>query len=442
MLPDISYLILNYNPAGESMARDVLADTLAAFYERKSRNLRAEVFLFDQGSPDFHQAWLLERQKQYGFSLILLNRNIGISRALNLFVRMCKSPVVALITSDVVITTGMDEDLYEIVQIPEVYQATPYTDKSDLEYQIWHPGGEYGADHPNLEGLKKARGSILRRFFGSAEQRYLRYIGTEFNVMFWRRSIFERVGYFDAGGSLYLPAPGALFFVDKPPSKSTSRAIRSLFSGRRAHVLHGLLMRREDWLGVTELAEDVSASPSTVSMVLTELERLDWLDSRGQGPSKQRRVSQPAALLDAWATSLRQQPAEAMRRFFVPSMKVDALAAGLDGVCSSHGIDYAVTHEAAAQRYAPFLSNVSQVRIRMAAGSATEAALGELGARPVSEGANLVIIVTKSPGDLLFRQRVDGVWLASPIHTYLDLVRAEGRAKELAEHLRKERIGF
>lgn len=197
MLPDISYLILNYNPAGESMARDVLADTLAAFYERKSRNLRAEVFLFDQGSPDFHQAWLLERQKQYGFSLILLNRNIGISRALNLFVRMCKSPVVALITSDVVITTGMDEDLYEIVQIPEVYQATPYTDKSDLEYQIWHPGGEYGADHPNLEGLKKARGSMLRRFFGSAEQRYLRYIGAEFNVMFWRRSIFERVGYFD-----------------------------------------------------------------------------------------------------------------------------------------------------------------------------------------------------------------------------------------------------
>ena len=75
----------------------------------------------------------------------------------------------------------------------------------------------------------------------------------------------ERVGYFDGGGSLYLPAPGALFFVDKPPSKSTSRAIRSLYSGRRAHVLHGLLERHGDWLGVTELAEDISASPSTVS---------------------------------------------------------------------------------------------------------------------------------------------------------------------------------
>ena len=252
----------------------------------------------------------------------------------------------------------------------------------------------------------------------------------------------ERVGYFDAGGSLYLPAPGALFFVDKPPSKPATRAMRSLFSGRRANVLHGLLMRREDWLGVNELAKDIFASPSTVSMVWTELERLDWLDSRGQGPGKQRRVSQPAALLDAWATSLKQQPAEAMRRFFVPSIKAEALAAALDGVCSSRGIDYAVTHEAAAQRYAPFLSNVSQVRIRLPAGSAAEAALGELGARTVSEGANLVVIDAKSPGDLLFRQRVGGVWLASPIQTYLDLVRAEGRAKELAEHLRQTTIGF
>jgi len=153
-------------------------------------------------------------------------------------------------------------------------------------------------------------------------------------------------------------------------------------------------------------------------------------------------VSQPASLLDAWAASLKQQPVEALRRFFVPSVKTDSLAAGLEGVCSTRGIGYAITHEAAAQRYAPFLSNVSQVRIRLAAGSATEAALGEMGARPVSEGANLVVIDAKSPGDLPFRQRVDGIWLASPIQTYLDLVRAEGRAKELAEHLRRTRIGF
>ena len=197
MLPDISYLILNYNPDGEAVARDVLAATLKSFYERKSRNLRAEVFLFDQGSPDFHRTWLLERQKQYGFSSIFLNRNIGISRALNLFVRTCKSPVIGLITSDVLITTGMDEDLYEIVQIPEVYQATPYADKSDVEYQIWQPGKEYGSDHLDYRVLKRDKGSLLRHFLKGRNQRYLRYIGAEFNVMFWRREVFDRVGYFD-----------------------------------------------------------------------------------------------------------------------------------------------------------------------------------------------------------------------------------------------------
>ena len=56
--------------------------------------------------------------------------------------------------------------------------------------------------------------------------------------------------------------------------------------------------------------------------------------------------------------------------------------------------------------------------------------------------ANLAVIETKSAGELLFRQQVGGVWLASPIQIYLDLLRGEGRAKEMAEHLRREKIGF
>ncbi len=53
-----------------------------------------------------------------------------------------------------------------------------------------------------------------------------------------------------------------------------------------------------------------------------------------------------------------------------------------------------------------------------------------------------MVIEAKPPGDMLFRQRVGGIWLSSPIQVYLDLLRSEGRAKELAEHLRKEKIGF
>ena len=64
------------------------------------------------------------------------------------------------------------------------------------------------------------------------------------------------------------------------------------------------------------------------------------------------------------------------------------------------------------------------------------------GARVVDEGANLAIIEATSPGDFLFRERVGGIWLASPVQVYLDLLRGEGRSKEMAEHLRKKRIGF
>ena len=197
MIPDIAYLILNYNPDGEEKATDVLNDTIDTFYQRKSEHLKCDVFLLDQGSTLNHRSWLVEKQNRFGFSTILLNRNIGISRAINLFVRTCKSPVIGLITSDVLITTGMDEDLYEKAQIPEVYQATPFTDKSDIDYQTWLPSKSYGYDHVDLAQLRAEKTSLLEPLFNGKSKNYLRCIGVEFNVIFWRRSVFEKIGYFD-----------------------------------------------------------------------------------------------------------------------------------------------------------------------------------------------------------------------------------------------------
>ena len=252
----------------------------------------------------------------------------------------------------------------------------------------------------------------------------------------------EHVGYYDSGGSLFLPARGAYLYVDKPPSKTLSRSMRSLFSERRAQVLHALLMRHEDWFGVTALAVQAGVSPATASQVLTELERFDWLESRGRGPSKERHLQEPAALLDAWVKQLAVMRPPAMRRYYVPSIHADGLVEKIDQIFATHAVEYALTHEAAGQRYAPFLSRVSQVRCRMLTSPAADRAVGELGARAVSEGFNLAVIDAGSPGDLLFRKRVDGCWLASPIQVYLDLLCSEGRAKEMAEHLRRERIRF
>ncbi len=250
----------------------------------------------------------------------------------------------------------------------------------------------------------------------------------------------EGVGYFDSGGSLYLPAAGAYVYIDKPPPKAQASTMRSLFTGRRAQAIHALLVQRDQWLGVKDLAATSQVSPATASEVLTELEKFDWIDTRGKGPSKERHLRDPRALLDAWATQVTAGRAPALRRYFVPGVKAEALVDRAAHAFEAHDASYAISHEAAAQRYAPYLSNVGQVRCRLLATPAADDALADMGARVVNEGANFAVIEVKSPGDLLFRERVGNAWLASPIHVYLDLLKGEGRAKEMAEHLRKERI--
>ncbi len=252
----------------------------------------------------------------------------------------------------------------------------------------------------------------------------------------------EGVGYFDSGGSLFVPAKGAYLYIDKPPPKALAKAIRNLYSGRRAQVLHALLSQHDAWVSVRALAEQAHVSPATASQVLTELERFDWLESEGQGPTKKRRLREPAALLDAWSQQVATERPLSMRRFYVPGLRAEELTDKLAQALEARGVDYAITHEVAAQRYAPFLSSVSQARCRLIPGPAADTALTDLNARPVAKGANLSLINPKSPDELLFRQKLKGLWLASPIQVYLDLLRAEGRAKDLAAHLRRERIGF
>ena len=193
MIPDVSYLILNFNPEGENSAADILDATIKTFYERKSTHLKCEVFLLDQGSVQSHREWLLKKQARYQFSTILLNHNIGISGAINMMARTCKSPVLGLITSDVLITTGMDEDLFNKVQIEEIYQATPFTDKSDMDYHCWLPTESFGADRVNLTNLQSQKASLIERLLGRQKKTYIRVIGSELNVMFWRREVFDRV---------------------------------------------------------------------------------------------------------------------------------------------------------------------------------------------------------------------------------------------------------
>jgi transcriptional regulator with AbiEi antitoxin domain of type IV toxin-antitoxin system len=173
-----------------------------------------------------------------------------------------------------------------------------------------------------------------------------------------------------------------------------------------------------------------------------DLERREWVSTRGTGPRKERKLQQPTSLLDAWKKQIIDAPKPQLRRFFVPSLKAEEILLRVNQVCEAHGIAYAITGEWAAQIYSPFLSSVSQVRLRFPKDQSISMLTSELKAREVSEGSNLVFLETASYGDFLFRKQERGVWLANPIIVYLDLLQSDGRAKEMAEHLRRERIHF
>jgi hypothetical protein len=250
----------------------------------------------------------------------------------------------------------------------------------------------------------------------------------------------ERVGYFDSSGSLFIPAKGFYVLVDRPASRKQARSLNNLFVGRRAQVLHAVWILRRDWFGVHQIAERAGVSPATASETLIGIERREWAEVRGAGPSKERRLINPRALLDAWSTYQGSVKPKAIRHFYVRSATPPDLQRRIDHACETHSVSYEFVDITAGQIHTPYLSSVSQVFCRIPAGGDMQAMLASIDARPVREGWNLGIHEIASDSELRFRQRIDDLWVADPLQTYLDLLQAGGRAKELAQHLRAEKL--
>lgn len=250
----------------------------------------------------------------------------------------------------------------------------------------------------------------------------------------------ERVGYFDSSGSLFIPGRGLYVRVDRPTSRKQARSVNNPFVGRRAQVLHAVWILGRDWFGVHQIAERAGVSPATASETLIGIERREWVEVRGAGPSKERRLISPRALLDAWSAYQASVKPKAVRHFYVRSTTPPDLRRRIDHACETHGVSYEFADLTAGQIHAPYLSSVSQVFCRIPVGGNMQAMLASIDARPVREGWNLGVHEIASDSELRFRQRIDDSWVADPLQTYLDLLQAGGRAKELAQHLRVEKL--
>lgn len=166
---DVTFGVLHYNPNRDPVATAAYVAAVETLATNRSKNLTSEVYLIDQGSqPDLTN----DLGKIYGFQVVTLRSNVGISRGINLLANMARGQYVSLVTSDVTFTSGLDDTLVSALRAdPKIYQICPVSDNSSLDHQRYDRAREDGILVEN--------------------------IAQELTIQFWPRSVFERIGYFD-----------------------------------------------------------------------------------------------------------------------------------------------------------------------------------------------------------------------------------------------------
>jgi len=252
----------------------------------------------------------------------------------------------------------------------------------------------------------------------------------------------HHAGYWDAGGSLYLELPWALYQIDRP-AVQPERPVRELFRGRTAQVLHCLLHEPDRSWHVHELAELAGVSPYTVHQALTHLGGEAWMEKRGSGPQTVRRLHRPGDLLDAWAHvhSLRRN-----YRWHGWYLRAKTTAERRTTVCQrleAAGIEYALTLNSGAELIAPHAVGFTEVHALLPATVLVEELAPQMGLKPAVDGGNVRFMGTRDRAPLMFRHQLDGgEWVASDVQLYLDLMNWPKRGKEQAQHLRSLRLPY
>lgn len=290
----------------------------------------------------------------------------------------------------------------------------------DVREGLWRLQNSDVAHHLASEGVTLA---ILAEHLTTASREMLRKPGT---------------AYFDTGGSLFLkvPSAGLLIDIERPPAKPQARRAHSIFTNAREQVLHALLQQGDTWSSGVEIASAAQASAFTVSQTVTELDRFDWIESRGSGPAVLRRLSQPGKLLDAWATQWHSRSTSVSRWYRWSASTEDTLRLISQRVGDRSGI--LLTGAAAANHLTPWLTSIDRVDLIVPPGSADSIAQ-TLELKPAEQGSNITLMERGGASTLFTQpgQANDSLSQASPYILYLDLLDGRGRNKELAQHLRE-----
>jgi len=252
----------------------------------------------------------------------------------------------------------------------------------------------------------------------------------------------HQMAYFDASGTFYLRHQQWLIDIQRPAKPTSRRGALSLFTDAREQVILTLLVEHRNFRSGLELAEMSRTSTYTVSTVLAELERREWIESEGSGRTLRRRLSRPGKLLDAWAAAWTQRKDTKTKwHCYLPNSANlhDYLAGKIDTFALEGSV---FTGAAAANRVVPHLTHTDTIEIIIPPDAAGyyEAAFRM---KSVDKGANVTLIERDGVSTMFASKDPSSkALLANPFILYLDLLDGKGRNKELAEQLRLKKLGI
>jgi DNA-binding MarR family transcriptional regulator len=256
------------------------------------------------------------------------------------------------------------------------------------------------------------------------------------------RSILREAGasYYDLTGSIYLLAKGLYLFVDKPAPKRLVKLSQALFSGLRRRIVHRLLEHPETWFSVADLADRAGASTATTSQTLLLLEKHEWVEASGRGPTKRRRLLNPGSLAEAWAESRRLERHKTAHLFTVPTnLQERSFAAVLAEHCAHKGWIYAFTDLVAGQLHLGRELNVQRMTCYMAVNENVDNLLTEIGSMRSGKG-NLTVVPMPNDPSWIECVTVEEIRIVDPIEVYIDLI-ADGETA-VALEIRKSLLPF
>lgn len=242
----------------------------------------------------------------------------------------------------------------------------------------------------------------------------------------------EGVGCVDTAGNCLLSFGEVYIEIQGNPNPApVQREIKSLFSPKSSRVARVLLSDTGRWWGVREIAAEAEINPGLVSRLKGRL--------RGEGLVREneegRIMADPLPLLEAWSANYNYRRNE-IREFYsldTPEILEKRLAA----YSRESGVAVALTLFSGASHVAP---HVRMSKLFAYIDEDLDIVAEPLGLKPVSSGANVMLLGPYDAGVFMKSREVKGASIVSNVQLYLDLKGYRGRGEEAAEFLLEHQL--